>query len=167
MVRSAFLLVIFLGAKSQPAAAQIDVTSRSTIFPGPYEAELVDVIDGDTLDLRVAIWPGIIADYAVRVRGVDAPEIRRASCEGERAAGEKARDWIQGIYGPDTRIQLRDVSYDPFSGRVVADVRRWRTDRWLSLAAELTSRDLAQRWTPDMDDVPWALLYCATADPTD
>ncbi len=155
------LAALTLPALALPAAAQMDVTSRSTIFPGPYLAELVDVIDGDTLDMRVAIWPGLVAEYAVRVRGIDAPETRRPGCEEERAAGEAAAEAVRELYGPETRIRLSQVAYDPFSGRVVAEVRREAPAGWRSLADELVERELAQRWRPGMNAVPWCLLLSA------
>lgn len=160
-MRPAPLIAALVLALAAPAAAEVDVTSRSTIFPGPYLAELVDVIDGDTLDMRIAIWPGLVAEYAVRVRGIDTPETRRPGCEEERDAGEAAALAVRDLYGPETRIRLSEVAYDPFSGRVVAEVRRYHADRWLSLADELVERELAQRWRPGMNPVPWCLLLSA------
>jgi len=123
-----------------------------------YYAEVVRVIDGDTLDVRVDLWPGLQAVYAVRVRGIDAPELRRAGCDAERLWAEDAKQQVAKLYDVGSRIRLEQVEYDAFSGRVVADVRRWRSDRWLYLADELVERGLAVAWTPDMEDVPWCLL---------
>ncbi len=147
-----------------PAGADFDVTSRTTVFPGPYAAELVKVVDGDTLDMRVAIWPGLVAEYAVRVRGIDAPETYRPGCEEEREAGKRAADAVRLLYAPETEIRLSEVSYDPFYGRVVATVARGTEEGWIDLADELAERELAQRWTPDMNDVPWCLLLSGPAD---
>jgi len=41
---------------------------------------------------------------------------------------------------------------------VVADVRRWRSDRWLSFAAEMLERRMAAAWAPRQAAVPWCLL---------
>ena len=130
-------------------------------LPSPYAlyyAEVVRVIDGDTIDVRVDLWPGLQAIYAVRVRGIDAPEVRRASCEAERAWGEEAKAQVAKLYDVGSVIRIENVDRDPFFGRVVADVRRWRSDRWLYLADELVERGLAEAWTPDMPDVDWCLL---------
>jgi micrococcal nuclease len=48
-----------------------------------HPAEVVRVIDGDTLEARVRIWPGMDVTTRVRLRGIDAPELH-ARCEGER-----------------------------------------------------------------------------------
>ena len=123
-----------------------------------YYAEVVRVIDGDTLDVRVDLWPGLQAIYAVRVRGIDAPELRRAGCEAERRWAAEAKAQVEKLYDVGSRVRLENVEYDAYSGRVAADVRRWRSDRWIYLADELVERSLAVAWTPDMDDVPWCLL---------
>jgi len=127
----------------------------------PYEryyAEVVRVIDGDTLEVRVRLWPGLIAEYAIRVRGIDASEIRRPGCEEERALGLEAKARVEALYPVGSMVRLDDVEYGAFAGRVVADVWRWRTDRWLSLAGELQEKGLALGWSPDQTDIPWCLL---------
>ncbi len=158
MVISAVLLC------SEAKAQEKAVTNR---FPGPYYATVVRVIDGDTLDVRVEVWPGLVAEYAVRVRGIDAPELRRVDCEAERLWGEAARDQVRKLYPEGSAIRLENVGRDPFFGRVVADVRRFRSDRWLFLKDELLERRLAVEWTPQMTDVNWCLLAAGGGAPHD
>jgi len=123
-----------------------------------YSATVVRIIDGDTLEVSVDLWPGLIANYSVRVRGIDAPELRRVGCEEERAWAKEAKARAERLYDPGSRVRLENVEYDVFAGRVVADVKRWRSDRWLSFAREMVERDMAVEWTPEMKDVPWCLL---------
>ncbi len=154
-----FLKVIgLLWLMSAPAHAQVDVTKRATVFPGPYPAEILRVIDGDTVAVSVALWPGLRAEYSVRIRGIDAPEIFRPDCEDEREWGLEAKAQVERLYPEGREVEIRNVSYDAFSGRVVADVFRWRSDRWLSLANELIERNLAVEWVPGQANVPWCLL---------
>ena len=153
MWKPAALFFFFLA--TAPGMAQVDVTSRQTIFPGPYDAEVVSIIDGDTLEVTVALWPGLRAEYRVRVRGIDAPELYRPACREEAELAETARQQAERLYPPGTPVQLRDVSYDAFAGRVVADIRRWRTDRWLPLGKELTDRGLAVAWEPHQSAFNW------------
>lgn len=138
--------------------AQTDVTSRSTIFPGPYNAQVIRVIDGDTLDISVALWPGLRADYSVRIRGIDSPEIFRPDCSEERDWGEEARAQAERLYPVGKEVQVLNVSYDSFYGRVVADVKRWRSDRWLSFADEMLVRGMAERWEPGQSNIAWCLI---------
>ncbi len=123
-----------------------------------YYATIVRVIDGDSIAVRVNLWPGLVAEYSVRVRGIDAPELRRVSCEEERIWGEEAKAQVEKLYEAGSTVRLENVEFDAFSGRVLAEVRRWRSDRWLYLKDDLIDRGLAVEWTPKMDDVPWCLL---------
>jgi endonuclease YncB( thermonuclease family) len=163
------LKALLLSLAPMHAAAQIDVRSRSTVFSGPYEAEVVRIIDGDTVSVRVAVWPGLVAEYAVRIRGIDAPEIFRPGCAEERIWGENARDVAERLYLrlPEARVargepapafRLRNVQYDAFSGRVVADLQRWRSDRWISFSRDMLDRNMAVEWQPGQAAVPWCLL---------
>jgi micrococcal nuclease len=135
-------------------AAQVDQPNPYAL----YYAQVVRVIDGDTLDVRVDLWPGLQAVYSVRVRGIDAPELRRSGCQAEKAWAEEARAQVAKLYDIGSRIRLENVEYDAFAGRVVADVRRWRSDRWIYLADELVERGLAEAWAPEMADIDWCLL---------
>ena len=85
---SALLTCVFLSSHAQAAEP----------LPGPVPAEVVDIIDGDTVTVRARIWPGQFVETRVRLRGVDTPEIRRPDCEAERAAGHEAsaftRAWL-------------------------------------------------------------------------
>lgn len=147
--------LLSFGANAQD---QIDVKSRATVFTGPYEAEIVRVIDGDTVEVSVALWPGLRAEYYVRVSGIDAPELHRPDCAAEEQWTLEAKEQAEKLYPVGQIVQLRDVSYDAFAGRVVADVRRWRSDRWLPFALEMVERELAVEWQPGQDPVPWCLL---------
>lgn len=86
---------------------------------GPVEAELISVVDGDTLLVEAKPWPQHRVTVLVRIRGIDAPELK-AKCETARRAAVRARlrlaDLAQG------RIRLRNISGDKYFGRVVADV---------------------------------------------
>ncbi len=52
-----------------------------------YPADVVRIIDGDTFEARVRVWPGVATDTKVRLRGIDAPELH-ARCDDERVRAE-------------------------------------------------------------------------------
>ena len=57
-----------------------------------YPAEVIQVIDGDTFEARIHLWPGLDVTTRVRLRGIDAPELK-AHCPQEREMAEiAARD---------------------------------------------------------------------------
>ena len=127
----------------------------------PYElyyATVVRVVDGDTIQVSVDLWPGLVAEYSVRERGIDAPELRRVDCEEERTWAEEARAQLEKLYEVGSTVRLENVEYDAYSGRVLAEIRRWRSDRWIYLEDEMIERGMAVSWTPEMSDVPWCVL---------
>jgi len=127
-------------------------------YSGPYQATVVRVIDGDTIEVDAEVWPGLVARYAVRERGIDAPEIRRVACEEERKWGEDAKAQLEKLYPAGQIIRLDDVALDGF-GRVLADVRRLLpSDQFIPLERDMISRRLAVEWDPSMADVQWCLL---------
>jgi endonuclease YncB( thermonuclease family) len=89
-------------------------------MPGPFAARVERVIDGDSLAVRVDIWPGLEVATIVRLRGVDAPELS-GRCPEERRRAAAARDALAALVG-EGRIVLAAVEPDKYGGRVVADV---------------------------------------------
>lgn len=87
---------------------------------GTYAAEVTRIIDGDTVEARVAVWMGQDVVTKVRLRGIDAPEIR-AACGPERDKAIAARDTLAKLVG--TRpVTLAEIGPDKYFGRVVAKV---------------------------------------------
>ena len=95
-------------------------TLASDTLPGPVEAKVMRVIDGDTFVAEARIWPGQTVTVSVRLRSVDAPELR-SRCAGEKAAGEKAKMALERLIGGAT-VAIRNISGGKYYGRVLADV---------------------------------------------
>jgi len=87
---------------------------------GPLAATVEEVVDGDTLAVRVRIWLGQELVVLVRLRGIDAPE-RRGACPAERALAEEARLRLTRLVGAGP-VMLTAIEADKYAGRVVADV---------------------------------------------
>ncbi len=87
---------------------------------GPVEARVVKVRDGDTIEVEAFIWPLQSLQVAVRLRGIDAPELR-GKCTAERRAAETARDRLSELVGTGP-VRLSDISGDKYFGRVLARV---------------------------------------------
>jgi endonuclease YncB( thermonuclease family) len=101
-------------ALTTPPAAD----SRAPLRP-VHPAELVRVLDGDTFEARVHVWPGIDITTKVRLRGIDAPELR-ARCPDERIKAEAARNALAAML-KDGDIMVLRVGLDKYGGRVLAD----------------------------------------------
>lgn len=87
---------------------------------GPVAAEVVRVIDGDTLVVRARIWLGQTLETHVRLAGIDAPELR-GKCEREKMAARAAREALSALVatGP---VALSGIEAGKFGGRVIARV---------------------------------------------
>jgi len=76
----------------------------------------------------------------------------------EKLWAEEAKAQVEKLYSVGTVVKLEDVAFDAYSGRVLADVRRFVSDRWKYLAEEMIEHDMAMPWTPDMDKIEWCKL---------
>ena len=110
-----FALVFGLLAALAPAPAK-----AAKLFRGPVEATVLEVLDGDTFLAEAVVWPGHTVRVNVRIRGIDAPEMK-ARCGAERAAAEKARDALASLFGEEP-IAISNISGAKYYGRVLADV---------------------------------------------
>ena len=88
--------------------------------PGPVPARVLKAVDGDTLEVEATIWLGQEVHILVRIRGIDAPELR-ARCAEEARLAAAARDRLAQLTnaGP---VGLLNVRRDKYGGRVSARV---------------------------------------------
>ena len=109
-----FLAPLLAALASLPASA-------AKLFRGPVEAVVVEVLDGDTFLAEALVWPGHTVRVNVRIRGIDAPEMK-ARCDGERAAAERAREALALLFGSGP-VAISNIASAKYYGRVLADVR--------------------------------------------
>ncbi len=103
--------------ESVPAAR----TSSQRLDPRlSYPADVLRVIDGDTFEARVRVWPGLDVDTKVRLRGIDAPELH-ARCADEYVKAEAARAALETILA-EGEVAISRVGIDKYGGRVDAAV---------------------------------------------
>ncbi|MCD2178490.1 thermonuclease family protein [Rhizobium sp. C1] len=88
---------------------------------GPIAADVLRVLDGDTVEVRAYPWPQQSVDVLVRLRGIDAPEIH-SKCETEREKAEIARNRLSSMIGEQKHVLLTDIDGDKYFGRVVANL---------------------------------------------
>ncbi len=94
--------------------------AQADILSGPVEARVLRVIDGDTFIAEAKVWPGHSVKVSVRIRGIDAPEIR-SRCPEEKAAAGRARDLLTMLVASGT-VKLFNIGGGKYHGRVLADV---------------------------------------------
>ena len=130
-----------LGAAAGPELTMFNFLATAAIaaryeMAGPVTAEVLRVIDGDTLTVRAHIWIGQELTINVRLLGVNAPELS-GHCEEERALAEAARRFLaERLEGRS--VTLRDIALDKYGGRVLARVE----DRTGDVAAALLAARL-------------------------
>lgn len=94
--------------------------SAAEVFAGPVEARVLRVIDGDTFLAEALVWPGHSVRVSVRIRGIDAPEMR-GRCAAEKAAAREARAALAALLG-DGPVTVSNIGGAKYYGRVLADV---------------------------------------------
>jgi endonuclease YncB( thermonuclease family) len=87
--------------------------------------DVIRTIDGDTFEARVHIEPGLDLKTRVRLRGIDAPELK-AACAEELQRAEAATAALRGLLG-EGGVAIFNIGPDKYAGRVVADVATRRT----------------------------------------
>ena len=144
MVR--FLFALLIACRLVPPAA------AAAPLRGPYEAEIVRVIDGDSFEARVRIWLDQDVTVIVRLAGVDAAEMD-APCVMARVFAMAARaSLVLELDGG--RATLFDVERDKYGGRVVARAVGPKGD---DLAATLLAAGLVRPYRGRRPD------WCGTA----
>ena len=106
-----------------------------------HPADVLRVIDGDTFEARVHVWPGLDITTKIRLRGIDAPELR-ARCPAERTMAEAARDAL-GAMLAEGAVGISGVTLDKYGGRVVADAG---TRSIANVSSEMLAKGHARRY---------------------
>lgn len=91
----------------------------------PRPADVIRTIDGDTFEARVHLSPGQDIMTRVRLRGVDAPELK-AACPEELRLAEAATSALRDLLRQG-EVAVSNISPDKYQGRIVADVTTKRT----------------------------------------
>jgi endonuclease YncB( thermonuclease family) len=85
-----------------------------------YPIDVLRIIDGDTFEARVRVWPGLDVDTKIRLRGIDAAELH-ARCSDELARAQSARTALETILA-EGGVSISRVGVDKYGGRVDATV---------------------------------------------
>jgi endonuclease YncB( thermonuclease family) len=132
LAAACFAAGLTAGALLSPAASRggIAVSAPAQFAPlapvrSGYAAEVLRVIDGDTFEARLRIWPGTDVTTKVRLRGIDAAELH-ARCDEERGKAVAAREALVRLLA-EGAVGVSGVGLDKFGGRIDADVSTART----------------------------------------
>jgi endonuclease YncB( thermonuclease family) len=110
-----------LAAVSSTEAATSDAALAHRLDPNiVYPIDVLRIIDGDTFEARVRVWPGLDVDTKIRLRGIDAAELH-ARCPDELARAQAARAALQTILA-DGGVTISRVGVDKYGGRIDATI---------------------------------------------
>ena len=112
-------------AESQAARDADTIVKRSGSPGARLRVDVVRTIDGDTFEARVHLEPGLDLTTRVRLRGIDAPELK-AACAEELQMAEAATGALLAMLG-EGGVAISNVGPDKYDGRIVADVSTRRT----------------------------------------
>src|SRR5436189_4490169 len=82
--------------------------------------DVIRTIDGDTFEARVHLAPGQEVMTRIRLRGIDAPELK-AACVEELRLAEAATGALRDLLRHGD-VAIYNIGPDKYQGRVVADV---------------------------------------------
>jgi endonuclease YncB( thermonuclease family) len=128
-------------SRSLQPPADIASTNPSRRMPSAerYSVDVLYVVDGDTFAARVHLSLGHEFTTHVRLRGIDAPELK-ARCERERVKAEAARAALRLMLA-DRTVSIWNVGPDKYDGRVVAEAGTRRTP---DISAALIAKGVAR-----------------------
>ena len=112
-------------ADSQAARDAETIWKRAGNPDVRHPVDVIRTVDGDTFEARVHLEPGLDLNTRVRLRGIDAPELK-AACPQELQMAEAASAALRGLLG-EGEVTISNIGPDKYSGRVVADVATRKT----------------------------------------
>ena len=124
------LIVVSLSVQAAPQYGTVTVS------------KVISVYDGDTFRVNIDSLPPIVGkNIAIRVNGVDTPEIR-GKCQYEKNLALEARDFVKGKLANAKEIKLTNLQRGKYF-RVVANV----VVDGVSLEQELLDKELAYEYS--------------------
>lgn len=132
MSRVTILIIVLLISNTRPssAAKRID---------GPIKANVIKVLEGDTLEVRLDVWLSQQVETKLRIIGIDTPEIK-GKCEFERNKSQEARAEMIRLIN-DSFVSISNIRYGKYAGRVIGDVK---TSDGVDVAKHMIEKGLAR-----------------------
>ncbi|MGL4637193.1 MAG: thermonuclease family protein [Beijerinckiaceae bacterium] len=101
--------------QSPPPETTVSIPRSDGLQRQRIPVEVLRVIDGDTVEVRAHIWLDQQVQARIRLRAIDAPELK-AACPQEATLAVATRDNLAALLagGP---VYLGDVGRDKYGGR--------------------------------------------------
>jgi endonuclease YncB( thermonuclease family) len=117
----------FLSGVDQTEAARDSeaIVRRASNADARYPVDMRYAIDGDTFGARVHLGSGEDVSIRIRLRGIDAPELK-GQCAREIKMAETATAALSKLLREGS-LTIYNIGPDKYPGRVVADVATGQT----------------------------------------
>jgi micrococcal nuclease len=140
LVLSAFVLNLANHQVEQALAVGTPVVTVEA--PRVYRAQVIYVVDGDTLDLLVELGFDLQLRTRVRVYGVDTPETKGRT----RVKGLEAKAFVERVVLKGSILMEPLMNHDKY-GRTLAKIQYWdELGVWHDLSQELLKAGLAKEY---------------------
>lgn len=99
-------------------------TTHSPTIPHmyTYEATVIRIIDGDTIDFSIDLGFDIHIRERVRIKGINTPEVRTKDLE-EKARGIAATEYVKSLFDIHGSCVILETEYDRGKyGRTIGNV---------------------------------------------
>lgn len=92
---------------------------------GSYQAEILRVIDGDTIEVRAHIWIGLTKTIKLRLAGINTPENKGKGISAcEKKAGQDATTFTQRWLNGAGMVTISEVRNGKYAGRVLGKISK-------------------------------------------
>lgn len=125
-----------------------------------YKAICTRVIDGDTIECKIMMWPDMWTERPVRIAGIDCPETRGAKSAQERIAGDRAKKLVEDEF-LGAPVILNNIDFDKYD-RILSPVS-YGDDFLASLDDLLLGSGLAIQY-PSKGNKKWRDYYVTEDD---
>ena len=126
--------------------------SAAEKLTGPIPAKVTKIRDGDTLEVTAHIWIGVRMEVAIRIDGIDTPEVR-GKCQREKDMAAQASALMNTLI-TKPMVTLFDIKNDMYAGRALARVV---TADGTDVGKEMIRQGLARPYNGDTKQT-----WCAT-----
>lgn len=110
---------------------------------GPYRAEVIKVVDGDTVKLNLFIYPNLTKRISLRLNGINTPEKRgKGVADCEKKAAQKATNFTQRFLKNTKFVFVSGVKLGKYAGRALGNITKGKQD----LGKALLEAGLARKY---------------------
>lgn len=121
--RRALLAALLLALLVGLLCATSPLAAKETHLYGPYAARVGRIVDGDTVEMDVFLWPGLSQRIKLRLSGVNTPEKRGKGVSlCEKVAAKRASEFTRRFLRHVDLVTVSGVKLGKYAGRVLGKI---------------------------------------------